>query len=116
MIKRLKAKYYDIPFEIKEYWPAYRRMEKGEPYLDHEALLFNTNKGVGDIVDVLHDYNLKVHSYKITRKYSLKGSDHVINPTVFDLQYHSTRKVKAEDYDVEDIDDFYTPELLRINQ
>jgi hypothetical protein len=94
-VLKLKAKFNDAPYFIKEHWPQYYP-QCGYDFIGDKRFtvtLFEHNSNVGDVVEVLKLGN-KVHRYKITRVSYAQGGDWgPYSNKEFDLQYHSTKTI-----------------------
>jgi hypothetical protein len=90
-MKKIFAKLFGVPFNIKEHWPQYYTQCRYE-FLDDKTfnvVLFDHDSKVGNIVDVLKK-GKRTFRYKITRiSYAPGGDWGMYSPKQFDLKYHS---------------------------
>lgn len=97
LVRRLKAIYHRVPFQIKEFWNANCKDDKKIAGLSVKRFNESTYCGLGDTVGLLETKDGGRHIYKIIGITRFPGDDHIMSPYDYDLEYLTT--VSKSQYD-----------------
>lgn len=86
-LRKMKAKKEGMPFFLKDFWPPFYQNYGGKA--PGKVLDWMYKARVGDVIPVFWT-SQKTHYYRLKCIGMASGSDHVVSPYQFDLEYVRT--------------------------
>lgn len=93
MLKRLRAKWHGVPYELKDFWPVFYHVMKNNKYDKYDITTTGLyHAAIGESVPILRDHR-RVYFYKVLGVYEVCGEDHSYSPKHFHLKYSDSAKL-----------------------